>query len=206
MAALIRILFVQLPPQERLAGSLRIIAMAQKSRQAWLVESYLEEDQNYFNTLIQTVAKTSAPWLPSPLWVATAMSFSLYDPAVAEAQFVVRNSSTGALYGFCATFATAINGHISALFVDPSKRNLSIGHFLYRRAITTDLYVILPIQQKFYYLFVEVGGKCVDSCFGKSDVISHYISFHIIIPSHHILCCLLYSVFVDDYVSRLESG
>jgi beta-N-acetylhexosaminidase len=63
------------------------------------------------------------------------MSFSLSDPAISEAHFVVRNSSTGALYGFCATYATATIGHIGALFVEPSKRNLSIGHSLYQRAL-----------------------------------------------------------------------
>ncbi|OBT43600.1 hypothetical protein VE00_07011 [Pseudogymnoascus sp. WSF 3629] len=135
MAALVRVLFGQLRPQGSLPGSLRKVAKAQKSRQAWLVESYSEKDVNSLNTLIQTVSKATVPGSPSPLWGATALSFSLGDPAIAEAHFVVRNSSTGALYGFCATYATATIGHIGALFVDPSKRNLSIGHSLYQRAL-----------------------------------------------------------------------
>ncbi|OBT81192.1 hypothetical protein VE02_10125 [Pseudogymnoascus sp. 03VT05] len=135
MEALVRVLFGQLRPQGSLPGSLRKVAKAQKSRQAWLVESYSEKDVNSLNTLIQTVSKASVPGSPSPLWGATALSFSLADPAIAEAHFVVRNSSTGALYGFCATYATATIGHIGALFVDPSKRSLSIGHSLYQRAL-----------------------------------------------------------------------
>ncbi|KAL5346745.1 hypothetical protein ACLOAV_008452 [Pseudogymnoascus australis] len=135
MAALVRVLFGQLRPQGSLPGSLRKVAKAQKSRQAWLVESYSEKDVNSLNTLIQTVSSASVPGSPSPLWGATALSFSLSDPAIDEAHFVVRNSSTGALYGFCATIATATIGHIGALFVDPSKRNLSIGHSLYQRAL-----------------------------------------------------------------------
>ena len=49
--------------------------------------------------------------------------------------FVVRNSSTQALYGFVATYFTSGVGIIGALFVDPSKRNVSIGRSLLRRAL-----------------------------------------------------------------------
>lgn len=51
--------------------------------------------------------------------------------------YVVRNSSTQALFGFCSTYyyPTSQLGVISTIFVDPSKRNLSIGHSLHQRAV-----------------------------------------------------------------------
>lgn len=50
---------------------------------------------------------------------------------------MVRNSSTQALFGFCATYfyPSQSLGIVSSLFVDPAKRNLSIGHSLHQRAI-----------------------------------------------------------------------
>jgi len=48
---------------------------------------------------------------------------------------VVRNSSTQALFGFCSTYFVGTTGYLGAIFVDPSKRNLSIGHSLHQRAI-----------------------------------------------------------------------
>lgn len=135
MAALVRVLFGQFVPQGSIPGSLRKSTKVQKSRQTWLVEPYSPKDRRSLNTLITTVSKSSLPGTLSPVAGATAASFTLSDPTITEAHFVVRNSSTGALYGFCATYATATTGHIGALFVDPSKRNLSIGHSLYQRAL-----------------------------------------------------------------------
>ena len=50
---------------------------------------------------------------------------------------MVRNSSTQALFGFCATFyyPDSSLGVVASIFVDPAKRNLSIGHSLHQRAI-----------------------------------------------------------------------
>ncbi len=76
----------------------------------------------------------SAPQLPF-LRAATAASFELFNPSIDESHFVVRNSSTKALYGFCATYYTKGVGIIGAIFVDPTKRNLSIGRSLHRRAL-----------------------------------------------------------------------
>jgi beta-N-acetylhexosaminidase len=70
---------------------------------------------------------------------ATSNSFILHHPEVEESHFVVRNSSTQALYGFCSTyfFKATGTGVIGALFVDPARRKLSIGHSLHNRAIRT---------------------------------------------------------------------
>lgn len=59
------------------------------------------------------------------------------NETIEEAHYVVRNSSTQALFGFCSTyFYSSLGlGLIGAIFVDPGKRNLSIGHSLHQRAI-----------------------------------------------------------------------
>lgn len=56
---------------------------------------------------------------------------------IEEVHYVVRNSSTQALFGFCSTYYyTSLGlGMLGALFVDPAKRNLSIGHSLHQRAV-----------------------------------------------------------------------
>lgn len=135
MQALVRVLFGHFTPQGSLPGTFRKSAKVQKARQMWLVEPYTRKDCRSLNALIQTVGKPSLPGSTSPLAGATEASFTFSDPAITESHFVVRNSSTAALYGFCATYSTSTSGHIGALFVDPSKRNLSIGHSLFKRAI-----------------------------------------------------------------------
>lgn len=54
---------------------------------------------------------------------------------IQNCHYVVRNSSTQALFGFCSTYYYGQTGMIGALFVDPAKRNLSIGHSLHQRAM-----------------------------------------------------------------------
>lgn len=140
MQALVRVLFGHFTPKGSLPGTFRKSAAGggKKGRQMWLVEPYTERDSRPLNALIQTCSKTSAasPGLPSPLQGATAESFTFTDRSITESHFCVRNSSTGALYGFLATYSTATSGHMGALFVDPSKRNLSIGYSLFKRALT----------------------------------------------------------------------
>jgi beta-N-acetylhexosaminidase len=83
----------------------------------------------------------SPPLLPFPINTTTDKNFQsgLVDTgeAILQSHYVVRNSSTQALFGFCATYTYPSRslGVLAALFVDPSKRNLSIGHSLHQRAI-----------------------------------------------------------------------
>lgn len=55
----------------------------------------------------------------------------------AQTHFIVRNSSTKGLYGFCATWVHADQnvGCIMMLFVAPSRRGMSIGQSLHERAV-----------------------------------------------------------------------
>jgi beta-N-acetylhexosaminidase len=137
MAALVRILFGERVPQGSLPGTLRKSRkVPQRSRQNWLVESWnTEMDTRGLNALLESIRKIVPPGSMSILSGATAASFELFDSNIEEAHFVVRNSSTQALYGFCSTYYHGSTGYIGAIFVDPTKRNLSIGQSLHRRAI-----------------------------------------------------------------------
>ncbi|CZT43115.1 related to beta-N-acetylglucosaminidase [Rhynchosporium secalis] len=143
MSALVRALFGEFVPQGTLPGTLRKSRKVQKSRQNWLVESWnRDRDRRGLLALIQTIEKTMPPNTQSGLSGATAASFELatFTPpndTIQEQHFVVRNSSTQALFGFCSTYFHVATSHgiLSSLFVDPSKRNLSIGHSLHQRAL-----------------------------------------------------------------------
>lgn len=91
-------------------------------------------DAKGLDDLVRAVARASAPNLDF-LKTTSALSFELGNTNVEESHFVVRNSSTKALYGFCATYYLDGVGIIGALLVDPTKRNVSIGRSLHRRAM-----------------------------------------------------------------------
>jgi beta-N-acetylhexosaminidase len=158
MSALVRALFGEFVPQGTLPGTLRKSRKVQKSRQNWLVENWnRDRDHRGLQELIKTIEKTAPPGTQSGLSGSTPASFELVcpippllhlsnitqahlsesSPEIEETHFVVRNSSTQALFGFCATYyyPSSHLGIISSLFVDPSKRNLSIGHSLHTRAL-----------------------------------------------------------------------
>ncbi|ELQ38720.1 beta-hexosaminidase [Pyricularia oryzae Y34] len=141
MHALVRVLVGEFTPHGTLPGTLRKSKKVLQSRQQWLVESYeRERDAHGLDDLIQSVAR-SMPGGALPgsasnhIAAATAATFELSNPRVDEAHFVVRNSSTKALYGFCATYCIEGVGIIGSIFVDPSKRNVSVGRSLHRRAL-----------------------------------------------------------------------
>ncbi|OAL72134.1 hypothetical protein A7D00_3132 [Trichophyton violaceum] len=68
-----------------------------------------------------------------------ADTFLLKSADVQECHLVVRNSSTHAINGFCATyfFRSTGTGVIGAILVDPARRRLGIGSSLHSRAIQT---------------------------------------------------------------------
>lgn len=135
MQALVRALYGDFVPNGTLPGTLRKSKKVLKSRQQWLVENYEKgRDRNGLNDLIRAIARASAPNLGF-LKTTSALSFEHYSDNVEETHFVVRNSSTKALYGFCATYYINGVGIVGALLVDPTKRNVSIGRSLHRRAM-----------------------------------------------------------------------
>lgn len=138
--SLVKVLYGELQPRGTLPGTISKSQKLHHSRQHWLVETFNEErDANALDNLVKAVMESSPPSQRSELSSATSNSFILNHPEVEEAHFVVRNSSTQALYGFCSTyfFKTTGTGVIGALFVDPARRKLSIGHSLHNRAIRT---------------------------------------------------------------------
>ncbi|KAF7559961.1 hypothetical protein G7046_g4201 [Stylonectria norvegica] len=133
--ALVRALVGDLIPLGTLPGTLRKSKKVLKSRQHWLVEEYhRDRDGSGLEDLLRAVHRASAPDLQF-LRTTGASSFELKNPNISEAHFVVRNSSTHALYGFAATYFTHGVGILGALVVDPGKRNVSIGRSLHRRAL-----------------------------------------------------------------------
>ncbi|KAK8045330.1 beta-hexosaminidase [Apiospora rasikravindrae] len=136
MASLVRALYGDFVPQGSMPGTMRKAKKVTKSRQQWLVESYdHERDSHALDELLSALARSSTPSLPYS--ASSAHTFQLFNPSVEEAHYVVRNSSTQALYGFVATYYTKGLGSIGAIFVDPAKRNVSIGRSLHRRAVKT---------------------------------------------------------------------
>ena len=138
LEALVKVLYGELQPSGILPGRISQRQKMQSIRQHWLVESWNEErDASALNDLICTVRDNRPHGQRSELSGATFNSFLLRHPDVEEGHFVVRNSSTQALYGFCSTyfFRSTGKGVIGAIFVDPVRQRLSIGRSLHDRAI-----------------------------------------------------------------------
>ncbi|ERS99871.1 hypothetical protein HMPREF1624_03238 [Sporothrix schenckii ATCC 58251] len=137
MSALVRALFNEYSPSGTLPGTLRKSKKVLKSRRNWLVETYnRDRDGRGLDELLQAIARASGPHLQY-LRSATASSFELNNPNIEESHLVVSNSSTQALYGFCATYFIKNSGVgiVGGLFVDPGKRNVSVGRSLHRAAL-----------------------------------------------------------------------
>ncbi|KAF4998557.1 hypothetical protein FGRMN_3084 [Fusarium graminum] len=133
--ALARTLVGDITPRGTLPGTLRKSKKVLKSRQHWLVEEYSSgRDADGLNDLLRAVHRACAPDLQF-LRTTTAASFQLSNSNIVEAHFVVRNSSTNALYGFAATYFVHGVGVLGGLFVEPTKRDVSIGRSLHRRAL-----------------------------------------------------------------------
>lgn len=135
MSALVRVLVGEVQPVGSMPGTLRKSKKVLKSRQRWLVEEYdRERDSSGLDDLVGALHRATAPDLDF-LATTSAVSFELFNPNIKESHFVVRNSSTQALYGFVATYYCTGIGIVGALIVDPAKRNVSIGRSLHQRAL-----------------------------------------------------------------------
>jgi len=138
--SLVKVLYGEYTPAGALPGTTSQSQRSSQSKQHWLVEAFNEErDSNALDVLVKATVDGHTPGLHSELSGATSSSLLLRNPDVLESHFVVRNSSTRALYGFCSTYFFKLTGTgvIGTIFVDPSRRKLSIGHSLHNRAIRT---------------------------------------------------------------------
>ena len=138
--SLVKVLYGDINPTGALPGSISQSQKIHPSRAHWLVETFNEErDSNALDALIKAVVDDSPPNQRSELSSANSNSLILHHSEVLEAHYVVRNSSTHQLYGFCATyfFKSTGTGVIGAILVDPTRRKLSIGRSLHNRAMRT---------------------------------------------------------------------
>lgn len=109
------------------------------ARQQWLVENYRDDKDRVALDRLLAIARTSSKGISDLLANVAAGTFLLLNDLIDEAHFVVRNSSTKELIGFCATYFHKEDqvGSIGAIVVHPSRRHQSVGHSLHDRAIRT---------------------------------------------------------------------
>ena len=137
LQTLVRVLYGEISSTGILPGSFSQRPQTSQTRQQWLVESFGEERDRKALDMLLEQCRDEPSVHASLLRNTTTKTFLLRDPEVEEAHFVVRNSSTKELFGFCTTyyFKSSGIGHIGAIIVDPARRRLSIGHSLHDRAV-----------------------------------------------------------------------
>ena len=138
LQALVNVLFGDLSPTGALPGTINQSQKVHQSKQHWLVEAWNEQrDAEALDILLQSLQQETPVGQRSELSGSSSSSFLLHNEMIEEAHFVVRNSSTRALYGFCSTyyFQSTHTGVIGAILVAPERRKLSIGNSLHNRAI-----------------------------------------------------------------------
>jgi len=124
--SLVKVLYGEISPTGSLPGTISQSQKLHSSKQHWLVEQFNEErDSNGLDALIKAVVDGASPNQLSELSNANSNSFLLHHPEVVEAHFVVRNSTTHTLYGFCATYffkttGTGLSAHYSWTLHDAS--------------------------------------------------------------------------------------
>ncbi|KAL9129103.1 MAG: hypothetical protein Q9217_002346 [Psora testacea] len=136
LQALVHVLYGEFIPSGSLPGSLRKNQKVHQSKQHWLVEQWDQErDAHGLDALLMNIHEENSSEQPSVLANCTYKTFHLH--MIHEQHFVVRNTSTQALYGFCPTyfFESTCTGVVGPILVDPERRNLSIGQSLHKRAV-----------------------------------------------------------------------
>lgn len=108
---------------------------ARSTRNKWLVEKWsFERDVKRLRTLWESC-------FPDRRLGPGLGAFQMLKPpnegADSQTHFIVRNSSTNNLYGFCATWVYEEQniGSIVMIFVEPSRRGMAIGRSLHDRAM-----------------------------------------------------------------------
>ncbi|KAL8926968.1 MAG: hypothetical protein Q9172_001561 [Xanthocarpia lactea] len=138
LQTLVEVLFGDLSPTGGLPGTLSHNQRHQHTKQQWLVETFDEDrDAKPLDDLLQTIEQEGPVNQRSELFGCSSSTFLLHNSGIEESHYVVRNSSTGSLLGFCCTyfFKSTATGVVGAILVDPDRRKLSIGHSLHSRAV-----------------------------------------------------------------------
>ena len=138
LQALVKILYEDMNSQSiKYETSNRARRTSQHSHQHWLVESFnLQRDKTALDSLLTAATSPTRP-SSSILKYASSDTFVINDKSVEESHFVVRNSSTKELIGFCATYFHRRDGigAIGAIIVSSNRRHQSVGRRLHERAI-----------------------------------------------------------------------
>ncbi|KAL8836284.1 MAG: hypothetical protein Q9176_006433 [Flavoplaca citrina] len=143
LQTLVEVLIGDLSPTGGLPGTFSHTQRHQHTKQHWLVEAFDEDrDTKPLDDLLQTIEQEGPVNQRSELFGCSSSTFLLHNGGIEESHFVVRNSSTGSLLGFCCTyfFKSTATGVLGAMLVDPDRRKLSIGHSLHSRAIRSLLH------------------------------------------------------------------
>lgn len=165
LQALVNVLYGEFRPTGTLPGSLRQNQKVHQSKQHWLVEIYDQDrDAHGVDALLMNVHEQDHEQLAN---LANCSHKSFRLNMVHQQHFVVRNTSTQAIYGFCPTyyFESTHTGVLGPILVDPERRNLSIGQSLHNRAIKT-LLQMQGIKR------LQLGSRLPNICFGipSSDI------------------------------------
>ncbi|KEF62380.1 uncharacterized protein A1O9_00352 [Exophiala aquamarina CBS 119918] len=114
-------------------------------RQLWLVEDFASSrDLDGLQELLDRTLNTSSDraemveaHFPSCCF-KTSSYIADFDPMIKSHHFVVRNSSTRVVYGFCATYYVPSLGvaSVGLILVDIEKRQKGIGFSLHQRALS----------------------------------------------------------------------
>ena len=138
LRSLVDVLFGGLSPTGALPGSLRQNQKVHQAKQHWLVEQFEDQDRNGLDNLLAHIQDGYPISERSILAGCSSDTFLLENEQIIESHFVVRNSSTQAVYGFCSTyyFIHTKTGVLGPMLVNPDRRSLSIGRSLHKSAIT----------------------------------------------------------------------
>ncbi|KAF3906417.1 Beta-hexosaminidase [Dactylellina cionopaga] len=146
--AMVNVMFGKKPAKGLLPGNIfKSRRQQQQPKQQWLVEHWKKSrDLPSLQELLGVVRRVGAEQLqlgielttlPAGAYLVDDIVLNDGSPILEQQNFVVRNSSTRALYGFCSTYFNPRNGigSIGFIVVDPSRRNMSIGNSLHASAL-----------------------------------------------------------------------
>lgn len=111
---------------------------AKPSRQQWLVEKFnYERDSTSLTNLLNAVRSDTDSVSLGLDQISTDGFLFSHEKIDSDYQFVVRNSSTKELFGYCASYYVedSATGYLGFLVVDPKRRKKSIGDSLHSRAL-----------------------------------------------------------------------
>lgn len=136
LRSLVRILCGEAQARGKLPKGV-VQAKAQGSRQQWLVEKFNAERDSTSLTNLLDLVRSGSEAASLGLDYISAGGLLYQRNNVETHQFVVRNSSTKDLFGFCAAYYVEDNatGYLGFLVVDPKRRKQSIGDSLHARTM-----------------------------------------------------------------------